>query len=120
MIKKHFPGHQQALVKNNVCIAILSFEEHDVEFFLEKFKEYDYDLFVDLCLLQKEATISSIWKNTYFDIKPYESWIVNENLEWQALIEKPGDSFNWNEKDQKWEASTEYLYPILSGTPKLD
>jgi hypothetical protein len=111
MIIKHFPGHQQALIKNNICIAVLSFEEHDSDFFVETIKKFDCDLFVDLCLLQTNASIGAIWKTPYFYEKPYLSWIINENLEWEAPVTKPGDNFNWDESKQEWQK-------ILTGEPE--
>jgi hypothetical protein len=35
--------------------------------------------------------------------KPFESWILNEDFDWQAPIERPTDGFYiWNEDDQSW------------------
>ena len=38
--------------------------------------------------------------------KPYESWSLNENFDWESPIPRPEDTdegtWNWNEEDQQW------------------
>ena len=52
----HFYGHQKAVVRDNLVIAVLSFSDHvdnaDVEY------SEDYDVVVDLCSIDKDAFIS--------------------------------------------------------------
>jgi hypothetical protein len=37
--------------------------------------------------------------------KPYDSWTLDDNHDWQAPVAKPEDEniYNWNEKNQEWE-----------------
>lgn len=37
--------------------------------------------------------------------KPFESWILNEELEWQAPVPVPDNTkpYGWNEETQSWE-----------------
>lgn len=49
--------------------------------------------------------------NVFIAEKPFESWILNENFDWQAPIERPTDGFYiWNEDIQSW-------HPFESATP---
>ena len=37
--------------------------------------------------------------------KPYDSWTLDENFDWQPPVEKPDDSeeYIWNEDNQEWD-----------------
>lgn len=37
--------------------------------------------------------------------KPYDSWTLDDNHDWQAPVAKPDDEniYNWNEENQEWE-----------------
>jgi hypothetical protein len=37
--------------------------------------------------------------------KPYDSWTLNDNHDWQAPVAKPNDDqlYTWNETKKKWE-----------------
>ena len=45
-------------------------------------------------------------KDAFIPIKPFESWILNENTcQWEAPISEPtdGKDYNWNETNQTWD-----------------
>jgi hypothetical protein len=106
--KNHIPGHQQALIKDNICVAVLVFESHDISSFNETFNNFEYDEVVDCCELQIQAFLNSCWNGTFFDVKPAESWILSDDLTWESPIPRPGDNYWWNEEDQIW---IEVIYP---------
>lgn len=41
--------------------------------------------------------------------KPYPSWVLDENYDWKAPIDSPGDGYYWDENQASW---------VLSLTPK--
>lgn len=63
METQHFPGHQQALLKNKKCIVVLSFPEHDLEHMQETFTKFDYDTTLDLCELKIEGRLHWYWNS---------------------------------------------------------
>lgn len=104
--KDHFPGHQQALIKNNICVAVLSFSEHDADMFNAYFtkQSYDYDDVVDLCQIQKDAYIGSAWDGTNFNIHVFPSWTLGQDNNWHPPVEKPVDDkfYYWDEDALSW------------------
>jgi hypothetical protein len=102
----HFPGHQQALVKNNLCVAVLSFSEHDELLMNETFNKFEYDLVLNLCEIQKDASIGTSWDGLNFNIKLFESWTLGEDLKWHAPTPKPEGDFFWNEETSSWVQDT--------------
>ena len=44
-------------------------------------------------------------KNIFIADKPYASWTLDSNDDWQAPTDKPNDGklYYWNETDRKWE-----------------
>lgn len=98
----HYIAHQQALIKNNVCIAVLAFPEHDESLMQETFAKFEYDEIVDLCTYQKEASLNSIWDGENFNVQYFQSWTLGEDLKWHPPIPKPDDNFYWNEDLQTW------------------
>lgn len=34
--------------------------------------------------------------------KPFPSWTLDENFDWQAPIPMPGDDYVWDEENQQW------------------
>ncbi len=45
-------------------------------------------------------------KDAFIPIKPFESWILNENTcQWEAPVPYPtdGKDYNWNETNQTWD-----------------
>ena len=38
--------------------------------------------------------------------KPYDSWTLDEDFDWQPPVEKPddGEDYIWNEENQEWDA----------------
>ena len=47
-------------------------------------------------------------KDKFIADKPYPSWTLDSNDDWQAPVNKPDDSkiHYWNETDRKWEELT--------------
>ena len=47
-------------------------------------------------------------KNIFIADKPYPSWTLDSNDDWQAPTDKPDDGklYYWNETDKKWEEVT--------------
>ena len=47
-------------------------------------------------------------KNIFIADKPYPSWALDSNDDWQAPTDKPDDGklYYWNETDKKWEEVT--------------
>jgi hypothetical protein len=57
------------------------------------------------CSDSSPAQISGTWDGTRFiPVKPYPSWILNEEFEWQAPVSKPEDNkqYDWDESTQSW------------------
>jgi hypothetical protein len=111
----HFIGHQQALIKNNICIAVLVFNEHDDALMTETFSKFDYDFVVDLCEIKKEASLDSAWDGFKFNIQPFASWILGEDLDWHPPVPKPEGSYIWDEENQVW---VEYT-PLEDGSTEI-
>lgn len=40
--------------------------------------------------------------------KPYESWFLNENFDWQAPVTKPEGHFYWDENLKNWVEYTPF------------
>lgn len=113
-MKKHYPGHQQALIKNNICIAALSFSKHSFFLFRKTFKKFDYDTVVDMCSSKISTDFDPIvggyWNGKQFSIKPYDSWVMDDNLQWKAPKDIPyqiddHENFRWiwNEANLEWD-----------------
>jgi hypothetical protein len=105
---EHYIGHQQALIKDNLVIAVLVFNEHDPVLMYETFQKFDYDEIVDLCKLQKgnkdtSTGLGFLWDGKKFHYKPFNSWILGEDAHWHAPIEKPEGDYIWNEENISWE-----------------
>ena len=47
-------------------------------------------------------------KDIFIADKPYPSWTLDSNDDWQAPVNKPDDGkmYIWNETDRKWEEIT--------------
>ena len=47
-------------------------------------------------------------KDKFIADKPYPSWTLDSNDDWQAPVNKPNDGkrYNWNETDRQWEEVT--------------
>ena len=47
-------------------------------------------------------------KNKFISPKPYASWSLDSDDDWQAPVNKPDDGkiYNWNETDKEWEEVT--------------
>jgi hypothetical protein len=99
----HFYGHQKAVVRDNLVIAVLSFSDHidnvDVEY------NEDYDVIIDLCNIDRDAFIGDAWDGNGFKSKPYPSWLLLDSIEWVAPVAKPGKNFVWDEESLSWNAT---------------
>jgi hypothetical protein len=100
---EHYAGHQQALLKNNKCIAVLSFSNHDNVIFENTFSKFDYDKVLDLCILQRDAYLDSIWDGTKFNVQMYPSWILGADLNWHPPVPEPEEQLHfWDETSLSW------------------
>ena len=47
-------------------------------------------------------------KDKFIADKPYPSWTLDSNDDWQAPVNKPNDGkiYSWNETDRQWEELT--------------
>ena len=73
------------------------------------------DKLTGLDMMSKDGSIGLFTKrivNSSKDIfiadKPYPSWALDSNDDWQAPTDKPDDGklYYWNETDKKWEEVT--------------
>jgi hypothetical protein len=51
------------------------------------------------------ASISGTYdavNDVFISEKPYPSWILDENFDWQAPIPMPGEDYEWDEETQQW------------------
>jgi hypothetical protein len=48
--------------------------------------------------------------NKFISIKPYESWVLNENFDWVAPVPKPCDECLWDEENKQWVEFDETFY----------
>ena len=108
---KHFGGHQQALIKDGLVVAVLVFLDHDEQVFQETFNKFDYDKVVDLCKVQQEAPLGGSWDGQNFYRKPFPSWTLTDQLQWEAPIPYPDDNkeYIWNEAEQEWTYTGYYF-----------
>ena len=109
----HYIAHQQAIIKDNLCTAVLAFSEHDQALMNETFAKFDYDQIVNLCDIQKDAVIGSSWNGVDFNIKYYDSWSLGEDLKWHAPTPKPDGEFFWDEKTLSWVEPKQILDPTV-------
>lgn len=110
----HYHGHQQALIKDDICIAALSFPRHSKRLFKKTFKQFDYDFVVDTCsisdTLEQDPLINAYWNGSQFLWCPYPSWSYNkETKSLQAPVEPPNieldpenERFAWDESNLRW------------------
>ena len=40
--------------------------------------------------------------DVFISEKPYPSWVLDENFDWQAPIPMPGEDYEWEEETQQW------------------
>jgi hypothetical protein len=100
----HFTAHQQALVKDNLVVAVLTFSEHNNQIMAETFAKFEYDSVVDLCVAQKDAYVGSAWDGTDFNVNYLPSWVLGDDLKWHAPISAPedGKDYVWDETTASW------------------
>jgi hypothetical protein len=103
---EHYIGHQQALIKDNLVIAVLVFNEHDPVLMYETFQKFDYDHAIDLCKVHLSPGLGDSWDGKKFHPRPFPSWNLDENNHWQAPVIKPNEDYVWNEEKKDWEENT--------------
>lgn len=101
---KHYPGHQQALIKDNIVISVIAFNKHNRFKIFTTLKRFDYDFVVDLCRVQKPASIGDSWDGKKFNERIYTSWTLGEDLNWHPPVPKPqiDGIFWWDEEELDW------------------
>jgi len=100
---EHYIGHQQALIKDNLVIAVLVFNEHDPVLMYETFQKFDYDHAIDLCKVHLSPGLGDSWDGKKFHPRPFPSWNLDENNHWQAPITKPDGDYIWDEENKQWK-----------------
>lgn len=45
--------------------------------------------------------------DVFISPRPFESWTLDENHDWQPPVPRPGDNFFWNEDGLEWVEITE-------------
>lgn len=105
---EHFPGHQQALIKNNIVVVVLSFPTHDANLMYQTFQKFNYDQVIDLCRVHLSPGLGDAWDGKKFVSRPFPSWTLGEDLKWHPPVEKPDseDNYIWNEEEQEWQLCT--------------
>jgi hypothetical protein len=96
-------NHIQVLLKNNIVIAELVFEDNDDLIMADTFEQFDYDQIIDT--RRKEVSVGGLgaaWNGKEFIPKPYPSWTLSENLTWEPPIPKPEGDYYWDETKKKW------------------
>lgn len=116
---KHYHGHQQALIKDDICIVALSFSEHNEKHFVEVFKNFDYDYVVDMCSIvpspEQDPIVGAYWNGSQFIWNPYPSWSYNKTTKKleppfkPPFYLKPEDKaiWGWDEENKTWYVSEE-------------
>jgi hypothetical protein len=96
-------SHIQVLLKNNIVIAEIVFEDNDPVVMAETFEQFDYDQVIDT--RKKEVILGglgAVWNGKEFIKKPYPSWTLSENLTWDPPISNPEGDYYWDEPKKKW------------------
>lgn len=94
--------HKQALIKNNICIAVIEFQDHDGDLMISTFSKFDYDFAIDTCSTESDPAFGASWDGSNFNIKLFNSWTLGEDLKWHPPVPKPDDNFYWDEELQTW------------------
>jgi len=45
--------------------------------------------------------------DAFMSPKPYPSWVLDENYDWQPPTPKPDGEYHWDEENQEWTSETE-------------
>lgn len=100
---RHYEKHPQILIKNNIVVKVLTFDEHDLNLINQTAKQFDYDYLVDFCDITPEIpNIGDGFNGQVFIAKPFPSWILNQSLLWEAPKPKPDGDYIWNEATSQW------------------
>jgi hypothetical protein len=97
-------AHFAELDDNNIVLRVIVVSDDDCDR-----KPFPESCLIGSALLNK--FFGGKWKQTYDEsndvfihIKPYPSWSLNENFDWQAPVPCPsGDKlYYWSEETQTW------------------
>ena len=85
---------------NNIVEDIISCDEHGLPDFIE-------GNYIESTEETKRASISGTYdqvNNKFIDKKPYESWTLNSEFDWEAPFVKPEGFHRWDEGTLSWVA----------------
>lgn len=94
--------HKQALIKDNICIAVIEFQDHDTDLMDNTFLKFDYDIIVDTCSVESDPAFGASWDGNNFNFKIFDSWVLGEDLKWYPPTPKPDGDFWWDEESKSW------------------
>jgi len=72
---------------------------------VQTFSTFDVENGTDSPRHLRPAEIGGTWdeeNKCFLHPKPFSSWILDENFEWQAPKPKPKDDVYWDEENQDW------------------
>jgi len=94
-----------AFIKDSAVVNVVVFDSPDAEL-LNQFKEFHSMDSIIACEDNPKAVIGSTYSDGKFLLqKPYPSWVLDENADWQAPTPMPvveGKFFYWSEDDLTW------------------
>ena len=94
-----------AFIKNNEVVNIVLFDSPD-EAMLELFKnEHELDEIIECTGNDKAVIGSSYVEGIFIKEKPFQSWVLNSNNDWEAPTPMPvveGKAFVWSEDVVSW------------------
>jgi len=107
-----FIANPHALIKNNICTAVVFMQDYGPEQIQETLAKYDYDEVVRWEDYGHPIYIGfHKWEGKYVYHRPFPSWKYNsEHNNFEPPIPRPegGGSDNmpwqWNESSQTWDA----------------
>lgn len=93
----------QVLLKDNIVIAELVFEDNDPVVMQETFDKFNYDQVINPRWKQIPlGGVGSAWNGTSFVPQPFPSWTLDNTFHWQPPKPKPDGDYNWDETKSKW------------------
>ena len=95
-----------AFVKNGEVVNIAVFDEPSAELLAHFKNEHGLDYIVS-AHNELKAAIGGTWDGTKFTLpKPYPSWVLNADNDWEAPVAMPvneGKYYTWNEGTVSWD-----------------
>jgi hypothetical protein len=99
------PESSYAFIKDNIVVNIVVFNDPSQEL-LVQFKEFHGVDNIVYCENNPKASIGSTYSNETFILpKPYPSWALDENYDWQPPVPMPvadGKMYYWSEESANW------------------